>query len=70
MNNNKGEKLSTILYRYMKENEDKIIYKSLHYKNEKKIEMDDNFKERLKEHFRTLASKDNNIIKCHFAQSI
>ncbi|MGV8979641.1 hypothetical protein [Clostridium sp.] len=70
MNNNKGEKLSTILYRYMKDNEDNIINKNEHYKNEKKIDMDDNFKEGLKEHFRSLALKKKNNMECSVAQSM
>lgn len=70
MNNNKGEKLSTILYRYMEENEDKIINKNEHYKNEKKIDMDNNFKDGLKEHFRKLALKNENNIKCSAAHSM
>ena len=67
MNNNKGEKLSTIIYRYMKENEDKIINKNEHYKNGKKIDMNNNFKEGLKEHFRKL---NQNNKECNIAQSM
>ncbi|MBU3130386.1 hypothetical protein [Clostridium tagluense] len=50
--NNSQDKLSTFLHRYL--NQNKIINKNHQCKKEKTINMDNNFKEELKQHFREL----------------
>ncbi|MBZ9634502.1 hypothetical protein [Clostridium sp. FP1] len=51
--NNSNDKLSILLHRYM--NQNKLINKNHQCKKEKTINMDNNFKEELKQHFRELA---------------
>lgn len=62
MNKSQTVKLSIFLYRYMTQN--KIINKNRHYKSEKIIDIDNNFKEDLKQHFLALTLINKNNIKC------
>lgn len=54
MNNSLDIKLSIILYKYMSQN--KIINENHSYKKENRINIDNNFKAELKQHFKTLNS--------------
>jgi hypothetical protein len=59
MTNSKNIKLNIFLYRYMNE----IIKKNHYFKKEKTSNMDNNFKEDLKQHFRALTQIDKNNMK-------
>ncbi|MGH4121487.1 MAG: hypothetical protein ACREV6_00860 [Clostridium sp.] len=59
MTNNKNIKLSIFLYRYMNQ----IINKDHYRKKEKTSDMNNNFKEELKQHFRSLTLVDKNNIE-------
>lgn len=56
--NNNNDKLSKFLYRYM--NATKITNKNNQSKKEKTDDMDNNFKEQLKQHFRELSLNNKN----------
>jgi hypothetical protein len=58
MNNNKDVELSILLYKYMVKN--KIIKKNCINKKEEQIDIDINFKEKLKQHFKILALTNKN----------
>ena len=62
MTNSKNIKLSIFLYRYMNQ----LITKNHYFKKEKTSEMNDSFKEELKQHFRTLAmiNKNSTELEC------
>ena len=55
MNNSKKIKLSIFLYRYMNQ----LINKNQYWKKEKTCDIDINFKEELKQHFRNLTMIDH-----------
>jgi hypothetical protein len=71
MNNNKDVELSILLYKYMVKN--KIIKKNCINKKEEQIEteidMDINFKEKLKQHFKVLALTNKNDASNIFTHS-
>lgn len=67
MNNNKDAELSILLYKYMVKN--KIIKKDCNTKKEEQIDMDINFKEKLKQHFKILALTNKNDASDIFTQS-
>jgi hypothetical protein len=67
MKNNKDVELSILLYKYMVKN--KIIKKNCINKKEEKIDMDINFKEKLKQHFKILALTNKNDASDIFTES-
>jgi len=63
MNSRQNMKLSISIYKYM--NQDKAIDRIRSYKKEDKVDMDDNFKQDLKQHFKALALMQNNNSECN-----
>ncbi|MBZ9686704.1 hypothetical protein G9F72_010245 [Clostridium estertheticum] len=59
MNNHENINLSIFLYRYMNQ----LINKNSKCKKEKTSNMENNFKEELKQHFRTLTLNDKNSME-------
>lgn len=63
MNNSLHVKSNLFLYRYA--NQNKKIFKNPHCKQEEIIDIDINFKEKLKQHFKTLALINQNKSKIY-----